>query len=132
MTDDGPISTGIHTILLVEDTDEISDFITQVLRDEMPHAVLHVTDASHALEAVKSIKPSLFILDYRLPGIDGLELSDRLHAIEGLETIPTLMMSANLPPRKAMQQRHISFLAKPFDLSDLLQAIEELLPAQNA
>lgn len=132
MTEIGSPSTDVQTILLVEDDKDIGAFLVEVLQDEMHHVALHVLDAIHALEAVKSIKPSLFMLDYHLPGINGLELSDRLNALEGLETVPTLLLSASPPPRNVMQQRHISFLAKPFELPDLLQAIEELLPAQKA
>ena len=118
-------------LLVVEDDEAIGEFIAQALRDETPHAVLHVTDASHALEAVNFIKPSLFLLDYQLPDINGLELSDRLHTIAGLETVPTLVISANLPPRHALQQRHIAGLRKPFDVSDLFKAIDELLPQRG-
>ena len=121
----------IQTILLVEDDEDIGEFITQALKDETPHAVLHVTDAAHALEAVNSIKPSLFILDFQIPGIDGFELHDRLHAIKDLETVPTLMISADAPSRKEMQQRHIVFLKKPFDLNELFDLIEKLLSRQE-
>src|ERR1700730_12258634 len=122
----------IHTILLVvEDDEAISEFIAQVLQYQTPHAVLDVPDASQALAAVTSITPSLFILDYQLPDMNGLDLSDRLHAIEGLETVPTLLMSANLPPRQEPQQRHIVSLSKPFDVSDLLKIIDTLLPPQD-
>jgi len=117
------------TILLVEDDEDISIFMAQVLTDETPYEALSVPDATSALEAVDSIKPSLFILDYRLPGLNGLELSDRLHSIEGLETVPTMMISANYPPRNELQQRHITYLKKPFDLSHFLTAVEKLIAA---
>jgi DNA-binding response OmpR family regulator len=122
----------IQTILLVvEDDEDISEFIAQVLQDKTSHAILGVSDAAQAFAAVSSITPSLFILDYQLPDMNGLELSDRLHAIEGLETVPTLMMSANLPPRHALQHRHIVPLKKPFEISDLLKSIDKLLPPQD-
>lgn len=119
------------TILAVEDDAAISDLLVQLVEQETPFHALPMPDAEQALEAVRSITPSLFILDYQLPGIDGLELSDRLHAIEEFATIPTLMISAHPPSRQAMQQRHILFLKKPFDLADLLQDIENLLPLQE-
>ena len=119
-----------QTILAVDDEEALGDFLVRVIEQETPYQALSATDAVQALQVVSSIKPSLFILDYQLPGINGLELSDQLHSIEGLETVPILMVSADSPSRKAMQQRHITFLKKPFNLSDLLQAIEELLPQQ--
>jgi len=124
--------TNLQTILLVVDDDEdIGEFIAQALKDETPYQVLHVTDATRALEAVNSIKPSLFILDYSLPGIDGLKLADHLHSIDGLETVPTVMMSAIVPPTKEMRKRKITFLSKPFDLNDLFATIEKLLAEQK-
>jgi DNA-binding response OmpR family regulator len=118
----------IQTILLVEDDIDIGEFIAQALNDETPYTVLHVTDGKRALESAGSVKPSLFILDYQLPGMNGIELHDRLHALKELENIPTLIVSANFPSRKEMQQRHIAFLKKPFDLNDLFKLVEKLLP----
>lgn len=118
-----------QTILLVEDDEDISYFMTQVLTQETPYEALHVPDATSALEVADSVKPDLFILDYRLPDLNGLELSDRLHSIEGLETVPTMMISANALPRNELHQRHITYLKKPFDLFHLLAVVEKLLAA---
>ena len=121
----------IQTILLVEDDADIGEFIAQALNDETPYTILHVTDGTRALEAVASVKPDLFILDYQLPGMNGVELHDRLPEVKALENVPTLIISANVPSRKEIQQRQITFLKKPFDLNDLFKAIEKLL-AQEA
>jgi DNA-binding NtrC family response regulator len=118
-------------ILLVEDESDIAEFLTQVLGEVMPYPVLPLPSAQDAMEVVRSVKPSLFLLDYRLPDGNGLALSDQLHATRGLEAVPTLMMSASPPPRQEMQKRHIAFLPKPFDISDLLEAIEDLLPQEE-
>jgi DNA-binding NtrC family response regulator len=114
-------------ILIVEDDEAIGDLLVQVLKSETPYLALLATDAAQALERVKAVKPNLFILDYHLPGIDGLELHDRLHAIEGLEEVPTLMISSHSPGRQAMKQRQITFLKKPFELVDVLNSVEALL-----
>lgn len=119
--------TDLYTLLVVEDDESIGELLVQTIKSETSYAVLLVADAVHALKAVEAFKPSLFILDYHLPGIDGLELHDRLHSIHGLESIPSLMMSSHSPPRQAIRQREITFLKKPFDLADLLDSIERLL-----
>lgn len=129
--------SGIHpaphlpTILVVEDEEGTSEFITQVLEHERPAAVLPVADATQALEAVHSSRPSLVIVDYRLPGMDGLELADRLHSIKECETVPTLMISVTGPAHEELHQRHIPFLKKPFDLDELLALVDHLLPPQE-
>lgn len=135
MSNDQPEATAnndvrVQTILLVEDDADIGEFIAQalqVLNDETPYTVLHVTDGNRALESANSVKPDLFILDYRLPGMNGIELHDRLHALAELENIPTLIISANFPSRDEMQQRQITFLRKPFNLNDLFRLVERLL-----
>lgn len=116
-----------QVILVVEDEETISDFIVRFLEQETPYKALSVPNAIQALELVDTIKPDLFMLDYQLPGINGLELFDRLHAMQGLEEVPALMFSANTLPQKALQERHIPFLKKPFDLNDLLQIVEKLM-----
>ena len=124
-----------QVILVVEDEETISDFIVRVLEEETPYKALSVANAIQALELVEVIKPDLFMLDYQLPGINGLELFDRLHAMQGLEAVPALMFSADAFSEKALQQslqeRHITFLMKPFELDYLLQVVENLLNPQE-
>ena len=122
----------MQVILIVEDEEEIGDLIVQLMEQETPYKAFAATNAIQALELVATIKPNLFLLDYQLPGINGLELFDRLHAIKGLEVVPALMFSANTLPQKALQKRHITSLMKPFELDDLLKIVEKLLKRQEA
>lgn len=75
---------------------------------------------------VDGIKPSLFILDYQLPRMNGIELYDKLHAIETLANVPAIMMSAGLPD-KELEKRKILGMNKPIDLDDFLQTIDQFL-----
>jgi DNA-binding NtrC family response regulator len=114
------------TILLVEDDAVVTQLLIQMITQETPHQVFSVPDAPEALDLVKNIKPELLILDYWLPTIHGIELYDRLHNTEGLEKVPTIMLSVNAP-LKEIKQRQIFFIRKPFDMFKLLQAIDNLL-----
>ncbi len=116
----------VKTILVVEDDEDIGSFIVEALLQETPHQALLVTNGSKALETVKTIKPNLFVLDYLLPRMNGIDLYDQLHATKELEHIPTIMMSANLPASEA-RKRKITCLKKPFELDELLQTIEKLI-----
>src|SRR2546430_3337619 len=89
-------------------------------------SVFAVPDGPQALDLVKNIKPELLILDYWLPTIHGIELYDRLHNTEGLEQVPTIMLSVHAPLRE-INQRQIMYMRKPFDMYKLLEAIDTLL-----
>ena len=113
----------IKTILIVEDDPDIGEFLTIALSQETPYLTIVATNGFQALKMVKNLKPELFLLDYSLPRMNGLELYDHLHTTAGLEEVPAIFMSANLP-HKELEHRQVS---KPFELEALLHLIEQLL-----
>lgn len=116
----------INTILIVEDDTTIAELLVQMITQETSHQVFAVPDGPQAMELVRNIKPQLLILDYWLPTIHGIELYDRLHNTEGLEQVPTIMLSVNAPLWE-INQRQIMYMRKPFDMYKLLEAIHKLL-----
>jgi CheY-like chemotaxis protein len=114
------------TLLVVEDDTGIGEFLIDALKMEASCRTLLATDGLQALEMVKTLVPDLFVLDYQLTGMDGLELADRLHAIEELKHIPILLLGVNVPKRE-LKRRQIASLDKPFELDELLAVIEKLL-----
>ncbi len=121
---DGTIA--VKSILVVEDDSDIGLFLIQAISQETQHQALLVTDGFQALKAITNLKPDLFILDYWLPSMNGIELYDKIHATNGLEHIPTIMISAQLPKRE-LQKRAIHSLHKPLELDEFLRLIECLL-----
>ena len=119
--------TNVKTILIVEDDENIGEFLVRALTSETPCEVLWVPDAVQALEAVKTLKPSVLLLDFHLPGLNGLELYDRLHHISELEHVRGVMISASAPSAQEMRKRNLIHVKKPFDLNDLLDLLDELL-----
>ncbi len=116
----------VKSILVVEDDSDIGLFLVQAISQETPHQALLVTDGFQALKAIASIKPNLFILDYWLPSMNGIDLYDKLHATRGLEDVPTIMISAQLP-RRELHKRNIHSLNKPLELDEFLRLVERLL-----
>lgn len=115
-------------ILIVEDDDATGEFLVAALSLESQYQPLVVHSSSRALEVVKSIKPHLCILDYLLSDGNGLDLYDQLRAIDGLEAVPVMFLSASSEMhRQVVEQRNLLVLDKPFDLDTLLQTIEEQL-----
>ena len=114
------------TVLVGEDDTAIGEFLVAIFKTETSYQALLATDGFQALEMVKNLVPDLFILDYRLPSMNGLELYDHFQMTEELKAIPALLLSAHAPLRE-MKKRNISFVKKPFELEELLETIEKLL-----
>jgi CheY-like chemotaxis protein len=113
-------------IMVIEDDSDIGAFFVEVLQAETSYHFLLESDAVQALTAVKAVIPDLFILDYMLPGINGLELFDKLQSIDEIKHVPVLLMSANAPEQE-IKKRSLAFIKKPFEVPELLEKMEELL-----
>ncbi|GHO60323.1 response regulator [Ktedonobacter robiniae] len=114
----------IH-ILIVKDDPLLGDLLLDALRQEAYEA-LHVLSGELALTTLQTIIPALMLLDYHLPGMNGLELVGWLRSQEKWARIPVLLMSADVP-REARGKEHLRTLRKPFELETLLQSVAELL-----
>ena len=115
-------------ILVVEDDPDISLMLKSILEGDGSYQVILAANGFHALDLMKKVQPDLFLFDYYLPGIDGLELYQWFHAHGAFATIPVLFLSAN-PPKEAFEKQHLSYLSKPFDVDHLLQKVDMLLTA---
>ena len=81
-------------VLIVED----DHFVRQVLSAMVSAAGYEVTgagSAEEALELAPPLGPDAVTVDYDLPGINGLELAERLRRIEGLESVPILLVTSH-------------------------------------
>src|SRR6266849_9581531 len=96
------------TILLVEDDPNIGSFLVEAIAQETPYRAIVAGDSNAALKLVRHFTPCLFILDYGLPGMNGIELYDRLHLNHELAPIPTILITANRHiSQQQIQQRQL-------------------------
>ena len=114
------------TILIVEDDADIGQFLQQLIEEETPYHTTVISNGLTALEKAPQIHPCLMLLDYRLPGINGIELYDRLQQKEEISGVPAIMMSATLPVDE-LKQRGIYQLRKPMDIGNVIRMITHAL-----
>jgi CheY-like chemotaxis protein len=112
-------------ILIVEDDQDIGRLYLELLQSETDCVVTLASEPLQALNVVEEFKPDLFILDYLLPHMDGLELYNKLHTIKGLENVPALFVTGILLDKKGKEPGIIR-MQKPFDTDMLLQTIENI------
>jgi DNA-binding response OmpR family regulator len=114
-------------ILIVEDDADIGYLLVQIIHQQTPHRAIHHITAGDALKAIMTQTPHLFILDYSLPDMNGIELHDWLRSIDRLKHIRTILLSARNPPVDEIQKRGILLIRKPFAVTKLLAHIDNLL-----
>ena len=76
------------------------------------------------------LKPSLFILDIMLPGMDGLEILRRLQADADLGDVPVLMLTARtseMDKVKGLEGGADDYVVKPFGIMELQARVKALL-----
>ena len=118
------------TILTVEDDDSDAPTLAHLLSQWTPYHIYLATSGMAALKFISYLRPHLFILDDRLPGMNGLRLYDQLHTIRGLEDTPSILINANRAQERlenGLKHRHLVALPTHDDLDDLLQIIEQVL-----
>jgi two-component system response regulator (stage 0 sporulation protein F) len=123
-----PAAHGPHnsTILIVEDDADIGQFLQQLIEEDTPYHTVVIDNGLKAFEQALKINPCLLLLDYRLPGINGLELYDRLQEFADMRETPAIMMSATLPVEE-LEKRGIYQLRKPMDIGGVLRMITHAL-----
>jgi DNA-binding response OmpR family regulator len=114
------------TILIVEDDDDIGEFITLAIAQETAYRSMLVKDAFQALRRIRTGRPDLIILDYRLPGMNGIQFYERIRAHKELANIPVILISADIPESE-VRKYHLILMPKPFDLDKLLNLVDRLI-----
>ncbi|WP_316769651.1 response regulator [Pedobacter frigiditerrae] len=120
-------------ILVIEDNHAILDVITLILQSEA-YKVAGLNKSVDMMKHIDDFKPDLMILDIMLPDGDGRELLGQLRSNEKTANIPVLMISAKYTSETIQQNtahKPNGFLAKPFDIDDLLDKIEGILAGKN-
>lgn len=113
-------------ILLVEDDLSLANGLQQALNKE-GLMVNHVTRGKEAIHTVKTLSPDILILDLGLPDMDGLDVIKALRKQNLL--IPILVLTARSSVADKVSGLDLGaddYLAKPFELSELLARIRVL------
>ena len=113
-------------ILIVGDDPLLGDLLLEALHEEEIYRACHVLSGEKALNALQTDVPALVLLDYHLPGMNGLEFADWLGSREEYMHIPILLMSADVP-QEIIGDKHLRTLRKPFELETLLYIVAEML-----
>ncbi len=110
-------------ILCVDDEEEILTVLCEMLT-ESGFRVLCESDAERARQMVHSLDVDAVVLDYQMPGCNGLELASAIRASK--PRLPIVMFSGALPPGE-LPATVTSFVAKSHGVSRLIDALQQEL-----
>ena len=83
----------MHTILVVEDEEDIADLVAfNLRRNEFKVELAH--DGLQGLEKAKEVNPDLIVLDVMMPGLDGFRVFKELRKDTVTRKIPVIMLTA--------------------------------------
>ena len=115
------------TIFVVEDEPQVQDVVRLTL-SHAGHEVVEAVSGDKAIEITNGRRIDLAIIDYRLPGISGLDCLRSLRALHPL--LPAIVITgyASIPNAiEAIRVGVSDYLPKPFTPRELLQAVERTL-----
>jgi DNA-binding response OmpR family regulator len=115
-------------ILLIEDDEQLTEALVEVLTDKQHYTVEAVADGETAWDFIEADSYDLIILDIMLPKLDGISLCQRLRR-KGKMT-PVLMLTAKDLSSDLVMGLDVGaddYVVKPFDLPELLARIRALL-----
>ena len=113
-------------VVVVEDDPFIGELIRETISAEPGYQASLVGDASQALALLRQVKAQLLIIDINLPGMDGYALYDAVYADESFGRAEVLFMSAGTHEQEVKKRGIAHYLAKPFDLDELLTQVKQL------
>ena len=112
-----------RTILVGEDDPGILESLVECLATE-GFDVLPARNGADGLARLRARRPNLVVLDLVMPVMNGAEFLDAVSHDAALRDVPVLLMTAALPAEGAELPRASGYLPKPFELGELLDAVE--------
>lgn len=117
------------TVLIVDDDEFQHKLLSQILEDENLELVF-ATSGSEALGSLRRRKPDLILMDIRLPGDDGVEVTRKIKSVERFTDIPVIMITGKGEKNivlDSVRAGAADFIVKPFNKTTLVKKINNIL-----
>jgi PleD family two-component response regulator len=123
-------------ILIIDDQALNVMLLEQILREQGYNRLHSVSDSRTAMAAIAEFEPDLVLLDLMMPHVDGFSILESVRANEENQTfLPILVLTADASEEtklRALSAGATDFLQKPFDKTEVVLRIRNLLQSRNA
>ena len=119
------LNVNVKTVLVVDDEPVLRAIVREILHEE-GYAVIEAADGRVMLEIMARERPDLVLMDVMMPGVDGRDAYRQLRSRPENRDVPVVMMSAAVQPH-GLDPSIAGFMAKPFDLNQLVELVVRLI-----
>ncbi|TNE71613.1 hybrid sensor histidine kinase/response regulator [bacterium] len=122
--------------ILIVDDNEINLFLTKnLVKSILPNAQLfECSDGFCAITNVPQINPDLVLMDIQMPGMSGIEATDKIKSIQGFEELPVLALTAGVTQkeRKSIENSKMNgIISKPINSFELKSKLTSILKVET-
>jgi DNA-binding NtrC family response regulator len=118
-------------ILVVDDEPMVCIALTNWLKEEN-YLARAVHDGASALEALREEKWDIVLLDYKMPGMDGLEVLARMKELASQTVIIMMTAYASIGNSvRAMKEGAYDYIVKPLDMDELAMMLRNIVERQE-
>jgi CheY-like chemotaxis protein len=117
------------TIMVVDDNPDIITIVRTILEGK-GFNVVSASSGAECLQALKSQKPDLIVLDIMMPEMDGLEVLTRLKSMSEFTNVPVVLLTAKVQYEDVLGGYKLGadyYITKPFTSTQLINGINLLL-----
>lgn len=124
------VATDGKTRVLVVDDEAPIRLLCRVNLEAEGMEVLEASDGIEGVEAARTRRPDVILLDVMMPGMDGWQVAERLVEDESTTHIPLIFLTARAELRdraKGLELGGVDYITKPFNPVELASVVERLL-----
>ena len=129
----GSLQEQNRRILIVDDDRDGTRLLKSLLEEISHYLVLEENDAAKAHESARDFRPDLILLDMMMPRVDGRDIAAEIDADPELQRTPIIFLTAlatKVEAKAGMSFQGHPVLAKPINILELINKIEENLPVK--
>ncbi len=122
------------SVLHIEDHPASRVLVRDILATLDGGRLVEASDGASGLEAVRTHRPDIVILDINLPDMDGYEVLDRIRRDPAFDRMPVVGLSADALPHhieKARKAGFFRYVTKPLEVNAFLEALRDALDSTD-